>query len=80
MAKYKALVSFSGLKIAMTCGEVREISDPSLVANLIKAGQIIEVVETPPKAKADAKASEPKPKDEPKEVKKTKSSGKGKKS
>lgn len=81
MAKYKAIVSFSGLKIAMTCGEVREISDPSLVANLIKAGQIIELVETPPKkVEADAKASEPKPKDEPKEVKKTKSSGKGKKS
>lgn len=79
MAKYKATVSFSGLKIAMTCGEVREISDPSLVANLIKAGQIIEVVETPPKAKA---VPEPQPKPEPKEKPKEakKSSGKGKKS
>lgn len=81
MAKYKATVSFSGLKLAMTCGEVREISDPSLVANLIKAGQIIEVVETPPKAKTipvPEPQPKPEPKDEPKEAKK--SSRKGKKS
>lgn len=81
MAKYKATVSFSGLKIAMTCGEVREISDPSLVANLLKAGQIVEIVETPPKAKATP-VPEPKPKPEPEEEPKEtkKSSRKGKKS
>ena len=74
MAKYKATVSFSGLKISMQMGEVREISDPALAENLIKAGQIIELVETPPKASAKEE-----PEDEPKEKPK-KSSGKGKKS
>ena len=81
MAKYRATVSFSGLKIAMICGEVREISDPSLVANLIKAGQIVEVVETPPKAKeipVPKPQPTPEPMEEPKEVKK--SGRKGKKS
>ena len=71
--KYKATVSFSGLKISMQMGEVREISDPALVENLIKAGQIIELVETPPKA------SPKEPEDEQKEEPK-KSSRKGKKS
>ena len=37
---YKATVSFSGI-ISMTGGEVREISDPSLIADLTKAGYII---------------------------------------
>ena len=71
--KYKATVSFSGLKISMQMGEVREISDPALVENLIKAGQIIELVETPPKA--SAKEPEDEQKEEPK-----KSIRKGKKS
>ena len=74
MAKYKATVSFSGIKISMQMGEVREISDPALVENLLKAGQIVELVETQPKAKAEAKAEpEAEPKEEPK-----KSSRKGK--
>lgn len=75
MAKVRAIVSFTGLKIAMTCGEVREISDPSLVENLIKAGHVIEVVETHSKVE---KISMPETKDVPKTTKK--SSGKGKKS
>lgn len=37
---YMATVSFSG-KISMHKGEVREISDPSLVGDLTKAGYII---------------------------------------
>lgn len=37
---YMATVSFSG-KISMHKGEVREISDPSLVEDLTKAGYII---------------------------------------
>ena len=36
---YMATVSFSG-KISMHKGEVREISDPSLVEDLTKAGYI----------------------------------------
>ena len=37
--KYKALVSFSGL-ISMAEGEVREIEDPAIVNDLLKAGYI----------------------------------------
>ena len=50
--KYKAVVSFSG-NISMTSGEVREISDQSLVNDLVKAGYIIPYV-------ADVKAEKPK--------------------
>ena len=39
MMKYKALVSFSGL-ISMAEGEVREIEDPAIVNDLLKAGYI----------------------------------------
>jgi hypothetical protein len=39
--KYKALVSFTGL-MSMAMGEVREISDPSISSDLIKAGYIEE--------------------------------------
>lgn len=39
---YKALRSFSGL-ISMIEGEVREISDQSLVKDLLRAGHIEEV-------------------------------------
>lgn len=38
---YKACVSFSGA-ISMAMGEVREISDPVLAADLLKAGHIVE--------------------------------------
>ena len=38
---YIATKSFSG-HITMTAGERREISDPALVADLLKAGYIIE--------------------------------------
>ncbi len=40
--KYKALVSFSGL-VSMTMDEVREISDQSIVKDLLKAGYIMEM-------------------------------------
>lgn len=38
---YKATVSFSGI-ISMASGEIREISDPVIAADLLKAGHIIE--------------------------------------
>ena len=38
---YKACVSFSGA-ISMAMGEVREISDPALAADLLKAGHVVE--------------------------------------
>lgn len=40
---YRAKVTFSG-SISMAMGEVREISDPSIVKDLLKAGYI-ELVE-----------------------------------
>lgn len=39
--KYKALVSFTGL-LSMAMGEVRDISDPSISSDLVKAGYIEE--------------------------------------
>lgn len=50
--KYKALVSFSG-KVSMAMDEVREISDSSVVEDLLKAGYIMEL-------KADKKETKPK--------------------
>lgn len=50
---YKALVSFSGV-INMAMGEVREISDPALVADLSAAGYI-----EPVKGKSAPAAEEP---------------------
>ena len=60
---YKALVSFSGL-VSMTVGEVAEISDPSIVKDLLRAGYIEEVKtkEEPKKAeKPKVEKVEPKP-------------------
>jgi len=37
--EYKALISFTGL-VSMDKGEVREISDPSIVQGLLDAGYI----------------------------------------
>lgn len=42
---YKALVSFTG-KISMAMGEVREISDPSIVKDLLRAKYIVAVKQT----------------------------------
>ncbi len=50
---YKALVGFSGA-ISMSKGEVREIKDKSLVADLTKAGYIAPM-EKPKKEKASKK-------------------------
>ena len=38
---YMACVSFSGLKISMAKGQIREIPDAALVADLTKAGYIV---------------------------------------
>lgn len=38
--RYMATVSFSG-QITMTKGKIAEISDPSLVSDLLKAGYIV---------------------------------------
>lgn len=51
---YTALVSFCG-QISMAEGEVRDIPDPSLVKDLLKAGYIKEKAEEKKTAKAKKK-------------------------
>ena len=51
--KYKALVGFSGA-ISMSNGEVMEIKDKDLIADLTKAGYI-EPIEKPKKDKTSTK-------------------------
>ena len=40
--KYKALVSFSG-QVSMAMGEVRELTDKTVVKDLLNAGYIMEM-------------------------------------
>ena len=64
--QYLALVSFSG-KITMSKGKVGEISDQSLVDDLLKAGYIIPFeADKPTKSKPK---EEPKKEDKPKKRK-----------
>lgn len=49
--EYKALVSFSGA-ISMSMGEVREIEDPAIVNDLLKAGYIQPNVGSEPRPSA----------------------------
>lgn len=51
MAKYKAKEDFSGIKLSMSVGEVLDITDDSIVKDLLRAGYIEEVN---PAAKGDA--------------------------
>lgn len=55
---YRALVTFSG-KVSMAVGDVMDISDKSIVNDLLNAGYIEEV--NPPK-KDEPKEEKPKPK------------------
>ena len=56
---YKALKSFSGV-ISMAEGEIKDISNPIIVKDLVKAGYIEEVkpAETKAKKKKTAEATE----------------------
>lgn len=42
MAEYKALVSFSG-KVSMAEGQVKDLTDNTVIKDLVKAGYIEEV-------------------------------------
>lgn len=76
---YRANLTFSG-KVTMIKGEVRELADSEVVADLLKCGYITDLSE---KKKARAEATEPKrepeekPTEEPKPEKKTRK-GRGK--
>ena len=52
---YKATIAFSGRKLSMRRGEVREITDEALAKDLLNAGYVIELKES--------KAQESKPVD-----------------
>ena len=67
MAKYRALVSFTG-SVSMAMGEVREISDLANAKNLLKVGYVEEV-----KDKVTEKATEKVTETETVTEKKTKS-------
>lgn len=51
---YKALKSFSGI-VSMVSGEIKDISDPIVVKDLVKAGYIVEVKPAETKAKKATK-------------------------
>jgi hypothetical protein len=51
---YKALKTFGGV-VSMAEGEVKDISDPTVVKDLVKAGYIEEVKPAEGKAKKTAK-------------------------
>ena len=51
---YKALISFSGV-ISMAEGEVREIADKAVAADLIRAHYVEEVTDEKPKKKKPSK-------------------------
>lgn len=55
---YKALVSFSG-RVSMVKGEVRDINDPVVVADLLKAKYIVDL-EAKKKAADAAAKTQPK--------------------
>ena len=75
--QYKALISFSGL-ISMAEGEVREIEDPAIVNDLLKAGYIQPNIELPAQ-RVVQKLVDNQPKAVKKEeVKKTRKGGKKK--
>ena len=59
MSKYKALLSFSGA-ISMAMGEIRELSDKSIVTDLLKNNYIIELKEIKPTNKKSVKTSKAK--------------------
>lgn len=69
MMQYKATVSFSGTKLSMSKGKVREISDQALVDDLLKAGYIIPFVADAKKPEQKAQSvAEAEPKAEPKKT------------
>ena len=56
---YKATISFSGRKISMKKGDVRDITDEALAKDLLNAGYVIELEDKKPQA-SKPEASKPK--------------------
>ena len=56
---FKATISFSGRKISMKKGDVRDITDEALAKDLLNAGYVIELEESKP-LESKPEASKPK--------------------
>lgn len=56
---FKATISFSGRKISMKKGDVRDITDEALAKDLLNAGYVIELDESKP-LESKPEASKPK--------------------
>ena len=56
---FKATISFSGRKISMKKGDVRDITDEALAKDLLNAGYVIELDESKPQ---ESKPVDSKPK------------------
>ena len=56
---YKATIAFSGRKISMKKGDVRDITDEALAKDLLNAGYVIELEESKPQESKPV-ASKPK--------------------
>ena len=56
---YKATIAFSGRKLSMRRGEVRDITDEALLKDLLNAGYVIELKESKP-LESKPEASKPK--------------------
>lgn len=70
---YKALVSFTG-RVSMVKGEVRDINDPVIVADLLRAKYIVDL-EAKKKAAAEAAKNQPKKSSKKRSSKKTSEGG-----
>ncbi len=74
---YKALKSFGGV-VSMVSGEIRDISNPLVVDDLVKAGYIVEVKPAKDKAKEEAEVKPANSEAEVKPKKTTKKTAKDK--
>lgn len=50
--KYRAVTSFCGVPVSARTGEILEIADENVAADLIKAGHIVPVEEAEPEKEA----------------------------
>ena len=59
--KYRAVTSFCGVPVSARMGEVLEISDENVAADLVKAGHIVPVEEVAQEAAAEPEKEAAKP-------------------
>ncbi len=57
--KYKATITFCGVPVSARTGEILEISDENVAADLIKAGHIVPTEEAEPEKESTKPAKKP---------------------